>query len=86
MIDGSLTEPPKFFPKFSSNCTTILNLAHVAWFENNHNILIWINSILFESLIPYTIGVTYARELRVILESHLAAASQSHIHELYSRL
>ncbi|KAM2290050.1 hypothetical protein COP2_031634 [Malus domestica] len=84
LIDGSMAAPPQFVLDFSGN--RILNSSYVAWCENDQNILIWINSTLSESLIPYTVGVNSARELWAKLESRLATASQSHIHELCSRL
>ena len=84
LIDGSMVAPPQFLTDSSGNRS--LNPAYVAWFENDQNILIWINSTLSESLIPYTVGVSSARELWAKLESRLAAASHSHIHELRSRL
>lgn len=37
-------------------------------------------------MIPYTVGVNSSRELWSKLESRLLTASQSHIHELRSRL
>ncbi|KAM1998675.1 hypothetical protein ACFX16_006180 [Malus domestica] len=84
LIDGSSPAPPQLLTDFSGNRS--LNPAYVAWFENDQNILIWLNSTLSESLIPYTVGVSSARELWAKLESRLAAASHSHIHELRSRL
>ncbi|KAM1079011.1 hypothetical protein ACFX2B_013621 [Malus domestica] len=86
LIDGSMAAPPQFLPDASGNCTTTLNPDFVTWFENDQNILIWLNSTLSESLISYTVGVTSARELWAKLESRLATASQSHIHELRSRI
>ncbi|KAB2636821.1 hypothetical protein D8674_027355 [Pyrus ussuriensis x Pyrus communis] len=88
LIDGSLVAPPKYLECLDSSGNRIatLNPTYVTWFENDQNILIWINSTLSESLIPYTVGVTSARELWAKLESRLATASQSHIHELRSRL
>ncbi|CAN6553077.1 unnamed protein product [Malus baccata var. baccata] len=86
LIDGSMAAPPKYPLDSSGNRTATLNPAYVTWFENDQNILIWINSTLSDSLIPYTVGVTSARELWAKLESRLATASQSHIHELRSRL
>ena len=84
LIDGSMAAPPQFTLNSSGN--RILNPAYTSWYENDQNILIWINSTLSESLIPYTVGVNSARELWAKLESRLATASQSHIHELRSRL
>ncbi|KAM1646824.1 hypothetical protein FF2_008254 [Malus domestica] len=82
-IDESMVVPPQFLDS-SGNRT--LNPEFVSWYENDQNILIWINSTLSESLIPYTVSVNSARELWAKLESRLAIASQSHIHELRSRL
>ena len=79
-----MAAPPHFLLDSSGNRT--LNPAYVSWYENDQNILIWLNSTLFESLIPYTVGVNSARDLWMKLESRLATASQSHIHELRSRL
>ena len=86
LIDGTMAAPPKYLLDSSGNRTATINPAYVAWFENDQNILIWINSTLSESLIPYTVGVTSARELLAKLESRLASVSQSHIHELRSSL
>ncbi|KAM1942234.1 hypothetical protein ACFX15_010731 [Malus domestica] len=83
-IDGSTAAPVQFLLDSSGNRT--LNPAYVSWYENDQNILIWLNSTLSESLIPYTVGVNSARDLWAKLESRLATASQSHIHELRSRL
>ncbi|KAM1456739.1 hypothetical protein ACFX13_034837 [Malus domestica] len=83
-IDGSMVAPPHFLLDSSGN--HILNPAYVSWYENDQNILIWLNSTLSKSLIPYTIGVNSARDLWAKLESRLATASQFHIHELRSRL
>ncbi|KAB2607265.1 hypothetical protein D8674_006982 [Pyrus ussuriensis x Pyrus communis] len=84
ILDGSVPPPSQFISDAAGH--SVLNPAYVSWFENDQNILIWINSTLSESIIPYTVGVTNSRELWAKLESRLAAASQSHIHELRSRL
>lgn len=60
-IDGSMTAPPHFLLDSSSNC--ILNPDYVSWYENDQNILIWLNSMLSESLITYIIGVNSAHDL-----------------------
>ncbi|KAM1320462.1 hypothetical protein ACFX2H_005342 [Malus domestica] len=86
LIDGSLVAPPMYLLDSSGNRTSTVNPQYITWFENDQNILIWINSTLSDSLIPYTVGVTSARDLWAKLESRLATASQSHIHELRSRL
>ncbi|CAN6683338.1 unnamed protein product [Malus baccata var. baccata] len=83
-IDGSIAAPPHFLLDSSGNCT--LNPAYVSLYENDQNILIWLNSTFSESLIPYIVGVNSARDLWAKLESRLATASQSHIHELHSRI
>ncbi|KAM1015211.1 hypothetical protein ACFX2A_046037 [Malus domestica] len=54
LIDGSMAAPPQF--TFDSSGNRILNLAYVSWYENDQNILIWINSTLSKSLILYIIG------------------------------
>ncbi|KAM2308323.1 hypothetical protein EV2_031220 [Malus domestica] len=86
IIDGTMSAPPKYLLDSSGTQTSTLNPQYVTWFENDQNILIWINSTLSDALIPYTVGVNSARELWSKLESRLATASQSHIHELRSRL
>ncbi|KAM2636615.1 hypothetical protein EV1_021225 [Malus domestica] len=86
IIDGSMATSLKFLCDYARNYTTTLNPEYVAWFENDQNILILINYTLNESLIPYTVGVTSARDLWSKLELHLVVASQSRIHELRSRL
>ncbi|TQE09538.1 hypothetical protein C1H46_004886 [Malus baccata] len=86
IVDGSQVAPPKYLCDSSGNRTSTLNPEFVSWYENYQNILIWINSTLSASLIPYTVGVNSSRELWSKLESRLATASHSHIHELRSRL
>ncbi|TQE13859.1 hypothetical protein C1H46_000490 [Malus baccata] len=86
LIDGSLVAPPMYLLDSSGTRTSTVNPQYITWFENDQNILIWINSTLSDSLIPYTVGVTFARDLWAKLESRLATTSQSHIHELRSRL
>ncbi|KAM3004744.1 hypothetical protein FF2_034959 [Malus domestica] len=86
IIDGSMVALPKYVVDSSGNRTSTVNPQYVTWFENDQNILIWINSTLSDSLIPYTIRVASARELWAKLESRLATTSHSHIHELRSRL
>ncbi|KAM2607610.1 hypothetical protein TB2_036145 [Malus domestica] len=86
IVDGSVVAPPKFLRDSTGNRTSTVNPEFVTWYENDQNILIWINSTLSDSLIPYTVGVSSSRELWSKLESRLASASQSHIHELRSRL
>ncbi|KAM1415543.1 hypothetical protein ACFX2I_007183 [Malus domestica] len=60
-IDGSMTAPPHFLLDSSGNRT--LNPAYVSWYENDQNILIWLNSTLSESLILYIVGVNSAHNL-----------------------
>ena len=84
IIDGSVPAPPQFLHDSSGDA--IFNPNYVAWFENDQNILIWINSTLSDSMIPYTVGVNSSRELWSKFESRLSTASQSHVHELRSRL
>ncbi|CAN6694851.1 unnamed protein product [Malus baccata var. baccata] len=86
IVDGLVVAPPKFLRDSTGNRTSTVNPEFVTWYENDQNILIWINSTLSDSLIPYTVGVSSSRELWSKLESRLASASQSHIHELRSRL
>lgn len=66
--------------------TSLINPEYVSWYENDQNILVWINSTISETLIPYTVGVNSSCELWTKLELRLASASQSHIHDLQSRL
>ncbi|KAM1009492.1 hypothetical protein FF1_044918 [Malus domestica] len=54
LIDGSMAAPPQFTFDSSGNC--ILNPAYVSWYENDQNMLIWINSTLSKSLILYIVG------------------------------
>ena len=86
IVDSSTPPPPQMLLDDSGNRTSLINPEYVAWYENDQNILIWLNSTLSETLIPYTVGVNSSRELWAKLESRLAAASQSHIHDLRSRL
>ncbi|XP_050141090.1 uncharacterized protein LOC126617064 [Malus sylvestris] len=51
---GSMVASPKYLCDSSGNLTSTLNSAFVAWYENDQNILIWTNSTLSDSLIPYT--------------------------------
>ncbi|KAB2601058.1 hypothetical protein D8674_002063 [Pyrus ussuriensis x Pyrus communis] len=81
-----MSAPQKYLRDFSGNRTSTLNPQYVTWFENDHNILIWINFTLLDTLISHTVRVNSARELSSKLESRLATDSQSHIHELRSRL
>ncbi|KAM2145328.1 hypothetical protein ACFX1R_048890 [Malus domestica] len=80
IINGSQTALPKYLSDASGNSS--LNPAFIAWYETNQNILIWLNSTLSNSVIPYTVSVNSSRELWSKLESRLATSSQSHIHEL----
>ena len=86
IVDGSTPPPPQMLLDDSGNRTSRINLEYVSWYENDQNILIWLNSTLSETLIPYTVGVNSSRDLWAKLESRLAAASQSHIHDLRFRL
>ena len=51
LIDGSMAALPQFLLDSLEN--RILNPAYVSWYKNDQNILIWINSMLSEFLIPY---------------------------------
>ncbi|KAM1807476.1 hypothetical protein ACFX11_030477 [Malus domestica] len=76
LIDGTMMAPPKYLLDSSGNGTATLNPAYVAWFENDQNILIWINSTLSEFLIPYIVGEsTAAQYLQQIEEIADALAS-----------
>ncbi|KAM0977038.1 hypothetical protein EV1_019635 [Malus domestica] len=86
IVDGSTPPPPQMLLNDSGNHTSLINPEYVSWYENDQNILIWLNSTLSETLIPYTVGVNSSRELWVKLGFRLAAASQSHIHDLRSRM
>ncbi|KAM2334148.1 hypothetical protein ACFXTH_011733 [Malus domestica] len=86
IVDGSQVALPKYLYDSSENRTSTLNPDFVSWYENDQNILIWINSTLSDSLIPYIVGVNSSRELWSKLESRLATVSHFHIHELRSRL
>ncbi|KAM1420234.1 hypothetical protein ACFX2I_002623 [Malus domestica] len=43
IIDGSMVAPPKYLLDSSGNRTSTVNPQYVTWFENDQNILIWIN-------------------------------------------
>ncbi|KAM2335976.1 hypothetical protein ACFXTH_013337 [Malus domestica] len=86
IVDGSQVAPPKYLCDSSGNRTSTLNPDFVSWYENDQNILFWINSTLSDSLIPHTVGVNSSPDLWSKLESRLATALHSHIHELRSRL
>nr|XP_028948057.1 uncharacterized protein LOC114820895 [Malus domestica] len=59
-IDGTIAAPSKFFLDASGNRTATLNPQYVAWYENDQNILIWINSTLSDALIPYIVEIADA--------------------------
>ncbi|KAM2888044.1 hypothetical protein FF1_011830 [Malus domestica] len=60
IVDGSQVAPPKYLYDTSENRTSTLNPDFVSWYENDQNILIWINSTLSDSLIPYIVGESSA--------------------------
>ncbi|KAB2636404.1 hypothetical protein D8674_026938 [Pyrus ussuriensis x Pyrus communis] len=78
--------PPPFLLNQSGISIAVPNLDFEIWFEKDQNILIWLNSILSEDLIPFTVGVTSSRELWQILEQRFGGVSVTHIHQLQSRL
>ncbi|KAM1941804.1 hypothetical protein ACFX13_029341 [Malus domestica] len=83
-VDGSEVYPPSYVLDASGH--NIPNPAFEIWYEKDQNILIWLNSTLSEDIIPFTVGVTSARDLWLNLEHRFGGVSAAHIHQLRSRL
>ena len=84
IIDGSELCPPEKVK--AANGDLVLNDAFVSWFERDQQLLIRINSTLSESVFPYVIGHTHARDLWLALEARFAGISQAHLLQLKGRL
>ncbi|PRQ43209.1 putative RNA-directed DNA polymerase [Rosa chinensis] len=84
IVDGSEPCPPE--KVLSSSGELVPNDAFLSWFERDQQLLIWINSTLSESVFPYIIGYTHARDLWLNLEARFAGLSQAHLLHLRSRL
>ncbi|PRQ50087.1 putative RNA-directed DNA polymerase [Rosa chinensis] len=84
IVDGSEPCPPE--KVLSPSGELILNDAFVSWFERDQQLLIWINSTLSDSVLPYVIGCSHARDLWLNLEARFAGLSQAHLLHLKARL
>ncbi|KAM1012196.1 hypothetical protein ACFX2C_042470 [Malus domestica] len=84
IVDGSEVCPPSYVLDASGH--NIPNPAFKIWYEKDHNILIWLNSTLSEDIVPFTVGVTSARDLWLNLKHQFGGVSAAHIHQLHSRL
>lgn len=62
LIDGTEPCPPPLFPD------RYLNPAFESWYEKDQNLLTWLNSTLFEEIIPFIVGVSLSRDLWIKLE------------------
>ncbi|KAM1580053.1 hypothetical protein ACFX1Z_041414 [Malus domestica] len=80
IVDGTEPCPSPFLPDRS------LNPAFEQWYEKDQNLLIWFNSTLSEEIIPFTVGVSSARDLWLKLEHRFGGVSDAHIHQLRSKL
>ncbi|KAB2608862.1 hypothetical protein D8674_012030 [Pyrus ussuriensis x Pyrus communis] len=80
IVDGTEPCPSPFLPDRS------LNPAFEQWYEKDQNLLIWFNSTLSEEIIPFTVGVSSARDLWLKLEQRFGGVSDAHIHQLRSKL
>ena len=84
IIDGAEICPSQFLHDASSCSTRVPNPEFDLWYENDQNILIWLNSTLSEDLITFIVSVTFARELWTKLEQRFDGISDAHIHQLRS--
>ncbi|PRQ55599.1 putative lyase [Rosa chinensis] len=84
IVDGSEPCPPE--KVLSSSGDLVPNDAFISWFERDQQLLIWINSTLSDSVLPYVIGYTHARDLWLNLEARFAGLSQAHLLHLKSKL
>ncbi|XP_048427778.1 uncharacterized protein LOC103944694 isoform X2 [Pyrus x bretschneideri] len=80
LVDGTEPCPPPFLQDQT------INPAFEIWYEKDQNLLIWLNSTLSEDVIPFTVGVSSARDLWIKLEQRFGGVSDAHIHQLRSRL
>lgn len=86
IVDGfEICSPPYLLDQTDRN-TGIPNPAFEAWYEKDHNILIWLNSTLSKEIILFTVGVTSSCELWLNLENRFGVVFVVHIHQLRSRL
>ncbi|XP_048435492.1 uncharacterized protein LOC125475162 [Pyrus x bretschneideri] len=86
ILDGTEVCPPPFLLDNPGHSTCAPNLAFEAWYENDQNILIWLNSTLFEEIIPFTVSVSSSRELWINLEQRFGGVSVTHIYQFHTRL
>ncbi|BBH05152.1 transposable element gene [Prunus dulcis] len=80
IVEGTEPCPSPFLPDRS------VNPAFELWYEKDQNLLIWLNSTLSEDVIPFTVGVSSARDLWIKLEQRFGGVSDAHIHQLRSQL
>ncbi|KAB2615774.1 hypothetical protein D8674_022362 [Pyrus ussuriensis x Pyrus communis] len=80
LVEGTEPCPPPFLQDQT------INPAFEIWYEKDQNLLIWLNSTLSEDVIPFTVGVSSARDLWIKLEQRFGGVSDAHIHQLRSRL
>ena len=80
IIDGTEPCPSPFLPDRS------INPNFEQWYEKDQNLLIWFNSTLSEEVVPFTVGVSSARDLWLKLEQRFGGVSDAHIHQLRSKL
>ncbi|CAN6561837.1 unnamed protein product [Malus baccata var. baccata] len=80
IVDGTEPCPSPFLPDRS------INPHFEQWYEKDQNLLIWFNSTLSEEIIPFTVGVSSARDLWLKLEQRFGGVSDAHIHQLRSKL
>ncbi|XP_048447479.1 uncharacterized protein LOC125480561 [Pyrus x bretschneideri] len=86
IVDGFKPCPPPYLLDPIYRPTVAPNPAYEAWYEKDQNIMIWLNSTLFEEIIPFTVGVTLSCDLWLNLENRFGDVSAAHIHQLRSRL
>ncbi|KAM2466567.1 hypothetical protein PS1_008476 [Malus domestica] len=80
IVDGTEPCPSPFHPDRS------LNPHFEQWYEKDQNLLIWFKSMFSEEIIPFTVGVSSARDLWLKLEQRFSGVSDAHIHQLRSKL
>ncbi|XP_031131944.1 uncharacterized protein LOC116033331 [Ipomoea triloba] len=91
LVDGSCICPPEFLTAVSdatssAAATRVRNLAYVAWFRRDQELLSLLVSSLLEEVLSIAVGCRTSKELWDAIEQSLASASQSRQLHLLSQL
>lgn len=72
-IDGTISPPPKFLIDEEGNISKEINPLFTTWFQQDQNILSWINATLSKGILAHVVGLNSSHDVCLAVKRRFAS-------------